>query len=141
MSNQDSYRKLKQIWYKKLKNSGFNDIESERFPDKEFKGGSTNWKFNSAWTTAYSMQQKQDYYYLATDFMNTYTFDSKVHEAIWAYHAEGLSMRGIAKILNAAKVKNRTVSGRYAGKARTFSKDTVQKIVAKYRDIMKRGIK
>jgi hypothetical protein len=102
MANQANYEKLKKIWYKKLEKSGFRDLESS---DGQLRGGSSNWKFNSAWTTAYSQQAKQDYYYLATHFLNTYKFENKLHRAIWEYHVEGIPYRSISQTLRKVGIK------------------------------------
>lgn len=108
---------LKEKWYKKLKKSGFNDIEQDE----------DNLK---AWSSKFATQKvkdlyesKQAYYYMATQFINDYVFSSKIDQIIWEYHAEGISMRDIAKTLN----KTRTI---------TTNKDAVNIIIRKLEKIM-----
>jgi hypothetical protein len=127
MPKQQNYQKLKKVWYKKLLKSGFVDIETK---SGHLKGGSSNWKFNSKHESAYSQSAKQEYYYLANELLNTHTFDSDLHKAIWAYHAEGISVRDIANILKKLPIK------------KSFNNYTsVWLIVKKYKDIIKKRAK
>jgi hypothetical protein len=133
MSSSD-YQKLKKVWYKKLAKSGFHDIES---PNGQIKSGTSNWKFNSAWTTAYSQHAKRDYYYATQQFLNTHAFESELHRVIWEYHSEGASIRKIVKLLKNAGYKKYY---RQSRKYRPMDKMKVWKIVDKYRKIMKNGL-
>ncbi len=138
MASQADFKKLKKLWYDKLKASGFHDIESN---SRQFSGGSLNWKFNSEWTKAYPQQAKLDYYSLATQFLNMHKFPSKVHEVIWAYHSEGISIRSIVNLLKDAGVMNRpSKHGRYTGQSRPYTKDLIQRIVVHYRELMKQKL-
>ena len=83
-------------WYKKLKESGFKDIEhadgslnvtnprSFHFKDEDLR------------------QSVQDYYCMAYHFLNAYKFISELDKVMWEYHTEGLSIRNIVKTLNKA---------------------------------------
>lgn len=134
MSSSNEYQKLKKVWYAKLKESGFNDIETK---DENLRGGSSNWRFNSKFTTRYSHKSKEEYTYQATQFLNRFTFDSEMHRAIWAYHVEGLSMDEITKIL---KSLGKFSYKRNTRNAKSPSINTVWRIIDKYRKIMKANL-
>lgn len=147
MASRTEYRKLRKIWYKKLKDASFGDLKTKENPegkfediesnDSQLKGGSSNWKFNSAWTTAYSQQSKADYYYAATHFLNTHLFKAAIDEAIWAYHAEGMSIREIGQILKSVNIGKRCKRSKLI---RPYNKEEIQQIVEYYREIMKRQL-
>jgi hypothetical protein len=103
MSSQ--YSKLRKIWYAKLADSGFVDIEPH---GKFFRGGSLAWKFNlnDANGVAKDFKVKEEYYYLARQLLNENVFKNELHKVIWEYHSEGISTRDIAKILKDAKIKD-----------------------------------
>lgn len=92
------YDKAKALWYKKLKEEGFEDIEQD---ENRLK----------TWTTAHarygsptSRQAKADYYLMAEHFLNNYTFERELDRAIWEYHTNGISIRDIADTLNCTGV-------------------------------------
>jgi hypothetical protein len=107
------YKKLKKVWYKKLAQSGFIDIERNEDDLKvndwyfsrtaKYGGSSIEWS-----------QSKADYYYMATQFLNNYKFETNLERIIWEYHSNAVSHRDITDILNKAKVTktNRTYVGR-----------------------------
>lgn len=90
------YQKLKKLWYKKLAKSGFRDVEQDE----------DNLKlWSSRFARVPVLLGRQDYYIMATNFLTDYEFQSKIDEAIWAYHTEGISYRNIAKLLKKARVR------------------------------------
>jgi hypothetical protein len=89
-------------WYAKLKRDGFDDIESDE----------DNLK---VWSTIFfkkhsieQIQAKQAYYQMATNFLNDYKFNNNRERIIWEYHANGISLRDIGKVLKKAKIKKAT---------------------------------
>src|ERR1700677_4499612 len=134
MSNQNEYEKLKKVWYTKLKESGFHDIETK---DDNLSGGTTNWRFNSKFTSRYSHQSKQEYYYQANQFLSRFNFDSELHKSIWAYHVEGLSIAEIVKILKSLGKYNYKRNTR---NAKSPSINTVWRLIDRYRKIMKANL-
>jgi hypothetical protein len=116
------YAKLKKIWYAKLKDSGFIDIEPY---GKFFRGGSLKWKFNPNDETGHSkdFKAKEEYHYLARQLLNENVFKTNLHKIIWEYHSEGISTRDIAKLLKDAKV-------------RTMHWTTIHKIIQSYRKLI-----
>lgn len=101
MSKKTPFEKLKAEWNKKLKDSGFVDIEkdgrlielhSHRFNREKHKYSFGGW------------EAKQEYYRLAEMFCNTYKFKTELDHVIWEYHTNGIGAPEISKILYKAKV-------------------------------------
>ncbi len=120
------YQKQKEIWYKKLKNTkseeypnGFEDIESDENNLKEWSSKFARKKSMD------SMEAKQMYYSLATQFLNIYHFENELERVIWTYHTEGISVRNIAKTLKKVKLKK-------------TNRQTVWLVVKKLRTAMKK---
>lgn len=115
-------RDLKESWYKKLKESGFNDIEQDEFRLKQWDSSAARRSLKNR--THDSWQSHQEYYILAYQFLNNARFRSKLDKIIWEYHSNGISMRGIAKLLSKVNIKH--------------NKDTVNNIVKRLRKRMLR---
>jgi hypothetical protein len=94
-----NYKKLKEVWYKKLEKAGFVDIEEDEF---KLKVDSTKFARQESMK---SYQTKIDYYYMANHFLNSYKFKSSFDRIVWEYHVEGIPSRDIAKILTKLKRK------------------------------------
>ncbi len=96
--NTKKFRSLKTKWYKKLLKSGFNDIETSneylKIPSKEVLRESR----------ISSKQSKEDYYYLADQFLNEYNFKSDLEKTIWEYHCNGLGSPAISDTLRKARI-------------------------------------
>jgi len=105
------FETLKDQWYKKLEDSGFDDIEQDEF---KLKAWSSQLFIHSTQT---SWEAKAIYYQMATNFLEEYKFSSKLDQIIWEYHANGLGVREIAKIVSRLKVKKK-------------EKDTIARIIA-----------
>ena len=90
--------KLNDEWRKKLKKSGFQDIEDE---DENIDRGSWDFRMKRVQRI---YRTKSEYYYMATQFLNDYKFESVLEKTIWTYHAEGVSVRDIVKLLNELKL-------------------------------------
>lgn len=103
-----SFKQLQDTWYAKLKKSGFEDIEQD----------DDNLKF---WSSAFylrrlspeQMKALQDYYQMATNFLEEYKFDSKRDQIIWEYHSKGFNDPEIAKLLKKVKIKLTGMGVRY----------------------------
>lgn len=94
----DSFTKLKAIWDKKLKNSGFRDIE---YKDGSLERGAPNLSKQAP----VQVEAIEAYYTMARHFILEYDFESELEKTIWCYHSEGLSYRDIAILLKKVKVK------------------------------------
>lgn len=92
------FKALNDKWQKKLKKSGFEDIEDEK---GNIDRGS--WDFRTK-KVLYSYQTKVEYYYKATQFLNDYNFETPLDRAVWTYHVEGIGRREIAKLLQKLKM-------------------------------------
>ena len=95
------FAKLDKQWRKKLEKAGFTDLE-QNDRDLILKSSSSQFSRQKFLDTA---EFKQEYYYRATHFLNDYTFESKLEQTIWEYHAEGISYRNIAKTLTKVNIK------------------------------------
>lgn len=91
-------------WAKKLKDSGFEDIEQE---DGNLK----------QWHSVYFLERykpvqfmlKETYYQMATSFLNDYPFEDsilgRIDKHIWQRHSEGGTSRKIAEELKSLNIK------------------------------------
>ena len=95
------YKTLKKEWYKKLKDSGFTDIE--------YEGGHIKapvFRSSRAKTlTLAKIEAIQAYYLMATHFLNDHNFATETDRIVWLYHSEGLSIRKIYDTLKKANQK------------------------------------
>lgn len=96
--NSKEFKKLKTIWYKKLEKSGFEDVEANEFDLKVSAREIFRKKVQA------TRQSKEDYYYMASTFLNEYIFPNELSRIIWEYHANGLGKYKIATVLNKAKI-------------------------------------
>lgn len=84
-------RALQSLWYKKLKDEGFRDIEKN--PDL------LNQWDSSYFQTHYNpdtFQAKQIYFYRAKHFLDAYPFPHPIQKKIWSMHSDGIGVRQIA---------------------------------------------
>ncbi len=92
------FKQLESEWRNKLKDSGFEDIEDA---DGNIARGSWDYRTKKVIN---SYKTKVDYYYMATQFLNDYNFETPLDKAVWAYHIEGIGVRDIAKLLQDLKM-------------------------------------
>lgn len=95
MPTKQSLNKLQNIWYRKLKSSGFKDIEGDY--DIAITSGVLSIKRFQDRNSYDSFKNKERYYQLAGHFLHENTFDSDLHKNIWELHSEGLSYRDISE--------------------------------------------
>jgi hypothetical protein len=87
---------LQKEWYRKLKESGFNDIEE-------------NFQYHSSYfwqaftTLRHRTEDRVSYHDKAFKFLNLYDFDTEQDREIWFLHCEGISQRKIAQMLDVSK--------------------------------------
>ncbi len=92
---------LQKIWYQKLKESGFDDIEDTSSKREYLK----NWESTYFYRRydPMSFEMKQEYYRQANLFLNEYKFEwirgssiiNWMEKEIWRLHADGSSIRDI----------------------------------------------
>lgn len=78
-------------WDEKLKKAGFVEIENR-------ENGLLNVWADHYWRARYtpeSFEERRRYFELATDWLNTGTFETGRHKTAWKWHADGLSYRDI----------------------------------------------
>lgn len=95
---------LKKLWYAKLKDSGFYDLETfnNKYIRKMWNG--------SLVSTRMRRDAKQDYYLLAGRWTHTYeNFRSDAEKEIWSLYADGLSTHQIAKKLQIPLMRSKLV--------------------------------
>lgn len=95
-----SLKELKEVWYKKLEASGFNDIEADETRLKTWSSGT-----GSPYRAAYKYKEmmfdaKADYSRYAEHFLNEHKFKNERERIIWEYHTNGMSLRSISEILS-----------------------------------------
>lgn len=94
------FKKLQAKWYKKLKSSGFHDIEEPDSPREMLK----QWALELARpSNALKFQEKRDYFLKATHFLNDYKFKSLKERKVWELHSDGLSLMQTAKKVRLSK--------------------------------------
>lgn len=118
--NKREYERLRAIWYQKLKDDGFNDVEQD---EDNLKSWST--KFVREGTPLALIESKTAYYQMATNFLNEYKFESELEKIIWTYHTEAISYRDIATVLKETKV------------VKKMDRTTIWQIVQKLKKSMK----
>ncbi len=95
------YERLKEVWYKKLKDEGFEDLEHS---DGSLNNATPSSIRANNEHTRLKAETTRDYYCMAYYFLNEYEFDTEVDKIMWEYHTNGIPCRQIAKLLNEAKV-------------------------------------
>lgn len=118
--NDNDLQALQKIWYQKLKESGFKDIENTNDVQRRL----IIWD-SLHFQTHYSPEEfyeKQEYFRRASLFLHDYRFKNKIEKTIWDLHSEGCSLRSISTRLLSLRVK--------------MNKDTVNKIIVRLRTIM-----
>lgn len=90
--NQQHFRSLQRFWDHKLKKSGFRDIENRRGDLVD-----SNWVRQSA-KDPICFEAKEEYFYQATQFLNTYAFKNKIEKKIWEMHSNGETYPRISKV-------------------------------------------
>lgn len=91
----EDFKRLQAKWYKKLKQTGFEDIEDTNSPNEMLK----------SWDSLYFLSRydgnaflaKQRYFELARQFLHEHVFDSSREKSIWTEFSEGASIRQIAR--------------------------------------------
>ena len=125
---QPSLEELRKIWYKKLKRSGFEDIEINDYdiknPGYKYSHMDRRGQFTMDQARIY-WAAKHEYYYLANQFLHQYAFTSIRERNIWEYHSNGVSIREIVTILNKLPSRKKT------------NRDTIWKTIRNLSKIMK----
>lgn len=94
-SNNADIKALQKEWYKKLRDSGFVDIEQD-----------CNQELSVFHSNKFKFQCSPDkvaetiaYFSAAEQLLTNYDFDNETHKTIWRLHCTGLSQRKIEKAI------------------------------------------
>lgn len=89
----NDFKKLQTEWYKKLEDSGFQDVEQDESTLKEW-----SLQFLRDRTTRLR-ESREPYFRLAGHFLHDYQFETDRDRIIWEYHSEGLKVEEIVDTL------------------------------------------
>lgn len=95
------FKKLKDEWYKKLKDSGFEDIEHD---EDNLKTWALELSRRTNTDKTVVFEAKMTYYSMARNFLNDYQFNNEVDKKVWADHTEGISIEKITRSINESKL-------------------------------------
>lgn len=98
----DDFIKLKELWYRKLKESGFKDIERS---NGRLKAKAEDLCLLKRYYNEETFKEKQNYYFQASQFYWDYKFESKLQKEIWRLHSEGFSLRQISRRIRTSQNK------------------------------------
>lgn len=105
-----AFIELQAEWYEKLEKSGFEDIEDTTSPNEFLKRWDSS--YFKTQSRAAEFHSKREYFDLACSYRETkmqgfkyILFGKQLDRAVWELHAEGLSLREIAKEVG----KNKTI--------------------------------
>lgn len=99
---------LQDKWYKKLKSSGFNDVEQDE--SRLRQSSNTELHKRGLYDDPLRREARQEYYRLAGQFLHDYEFEDNKEKVIWEMHSDGTS---IQDIVVAMKSRNFKVYKRY----------------------------
>lgn len=105
-----TFKEEKAFWYKRLEESGFEDIETEDGELKEFEAvKAAGLKHQHLYDQLRSQTQDEQrqtaieattrYYQLASQFLHSYQFIRHLDKLVWELHSEGASRRMISRVL------------------------------------------
>jgi hypothetical protein len=97
-----AFQELKSAWDRKLKDSGFVDIEAEGKREIDLRNANVR-----------DYEAVQAYYRAAVRYLNSGEFSKEGHREVWALHCEGLSCREIASSLGIDKSNTHRLIARY----------------------------
>jgi hypothetical protein len=100
-------KELQEFWYKKLQETGFQDIENTSLPEPALVNFDS-FKFRKS--SHLIEEQKLAYYQKATELLDTYPFESELHKIIWSLHCQGFGKRRIEKAIAHIAVEYKTVN-------------------------------
>lgn len=113
------FKSLHDEWMKKLKDSGFEEIEDVKSQDELL----IRWD-SSYFQARYSeetFQLKQEYFERARELSHRFKFSCWLEKAVWENHADGLSLREIVRKLRTKE--NCLNKDKAAGFIRRIKKD------------------
>lgn len=123
MGEREDLKALQKIWYARLKEEGFRDIE---YQHNDLLNQYESTYFHRFYTPE-EFQENLDYYRAACHFYWNYKdFKTELEKEIWRLHSEGISRRRISVHFLQHNLK--------------ISDSSVQLIIAKLKKIMQSGL-
>lgn len=119
MSKSQTLKEQQQIWYKKLKDEGFEDIEQDETHLKVWTSSSfyrrvkTDGSYIDDDKNRLFWDTKAEYYRRAGQFLYEYSFECEYDRKVWELHSEGLSCQEISKFLKQSKQFTKSNGGKY----------------------------
>jgi len=99
------FKELQKKWYTKLKDSGFNDIES-RTPGKQ---DDPLLGFNNYVTRKRYNAEVEEYFRRCRHHLTNYRWRCRIDRHLFQWHTEGLSYRKIVRAFNAKFKEKRSI--------------------------------
>jgi hypothetical protein len=112
MSKDSEYKKLRSIWYRKLRKKGFKDVEAHL--SHHPTSPASTWYLQTLYTPE-QFEEHSRYYQLAGQMLYEYPFANKMDKAVWALHAEGRTVRDIGKAVGLSVEPVQSIIKRLAG--------------------------
>lgn len=94
--NKKAFKALQDKWYKKAKDSGFNDIE---YNDGSLQSGIPD-TINKRRDNPEYAESVSAYWRVCDSFLLDNTFKTETERIIWEYYTKGLTVRETAKLLD-----------------------------------------
>jgi hypothetical protein len=119
--NSPEFKELQDLWYKKLADSGFEDIEQ---PDGNLKFWASHYfrvKYNAT-----KEEGKQEYYRLAGQFLYDHKFKNKLERRIWELHSIGTPAPLIQEKLMGTRRKKHIGMTRIHNTIRRLAKEMIR---------------
>lgn len=108
------HKSLEVIWYQKLKEDGFKDIEDTSMEGRPLLCWH-NFKFKNI--PNIKIESSKIYYEKAKTLLMNHIFENETEKTIWSLHSEGLSKRQIEKVIqNSEKPYKREMIGKIINK-------------------------
>ncbi len=99
MSRSKAYADLQKVWYDKLKEEGFEDIETPEHMLKRWHAYDFSRRKSIPW------QIKANYYNNTERFLIEHRFTNRREKVIWEYHSKAISIRDIVELLKDVGIK------------------------------------
>jgi hypothetical protein len=94
-----TFKQLQELWYRKLENTGFQDLEKNEFEFKKPYLSVIDKRVHGRW------KEQLEYYLMAGKFLHDYKFKTTRERNIWTYHANGLTVKSIVELLGKVRIK------------------------------------
>lgn len=94
------FKRLFKEWNQVLEQEGLSEIEELQLPFSLRKSEHRTDK----------IKEKDRYYELAFDLLQTFKFKNDMYQYIWALHCNGITVRDISKMINQKKFSKTTVN-------------------------------